>query len=80
MSVRDGVDQGVKVECWKVRVLCLDEYNRGSVVPREVYMERERVVEVGERDTILCTQRLTNDDLVDVIKLVPILIPAIIYL
>ena len=77
--MRNGVNQGVKVERWKVRVLRLDEYNRGGVVPREVYMERERVVEIGKRDTILCTQRLTNDDLVDVIKLVPVLIPAIIY-
>ena len=80
MSVRDGVDQGVKVECREVRVLCLDEYNGGGVVPGEVDVEGEGVVEVGERNTVLGTQRLTNNDLIDVIKLVPVLVPAIIKL
>lgn len=48
MSVRDGVDQGVKVERREVRVLGLDEYDGGGVVPGEVDVEGERVVEVGE--------------------------------
>ena len=48
------------------------------MVPGEMNMEREGVVEVRERDAILCTQRLTNDDLIDVIKLIPILVPVII--
>ena len=78
MSVRDGVDQGVKVERWEVRVLCLDEYDGGGVVPGEVDVKREGVVEIGERDPVLRTQWLTNDDLVDIIKLIPVLIPAII--
>lgn len=80
MSVRDGVDQRVKVECWEVRVLCLDEYDRGGVVPGEMDMEREGVVEVGEGDTVLRTKRLTNDNLVDVIKLIPVLVPVIMML
>ena len=78
MSVRDGVDQRVKVERWEVRVLRLDEYDRGGVVPGEMDMEREGVVEVGEGDTVLRTKRLTNDNLVDVIKLIPVLVPVII--
>ena len=78
MSVRDGVNQRVKVEGWEVRVLCLDEYDRGSVVPGEMDMKRKGVVEVGEGDTVLRTQRLTNDNLVDIIKLIPVLIPVII--
>lgn len=80
MSVRDGVDQRVKVECWEVRVLCLDEYDRGGVVPGEMDVEREGVVEVGEGDTVLRTKRLTNDNLVDVIKLIPVLVPVIMML
>lgn len=69
------IDQGVKVECWEIRVLCFDEDNRGCVVPREVDMEGEGVVEIRKGDTILRPQWLTNDYLVDVIKLVPVLIP-----
>ena len=41
-------------------------------------MEREGVVEIGEGDPVLCSQWLTDDDLVDVIKLIPILVPVII--
>ena len=78
MSVRDRVDQGVKIERWEVRVLCLDKDDRGGVVPREMDVEREGVVEVREGDPVLGTQRLANNDLVDVIKLIPILIPVII--
>ena len=47
------------------------------MVPGEVDVEGERVVEVGERDPVLCPQRLTDDDLVDVVKLIPIFIPVI---
>ena len=37
-------------------------------------MERHAVVEVGEGDTVLCTYRLPDDDLVDVVELIPIFI------
>ena len=40
-------------------------------------VEGERVVEIREGDPVLCPQRLTDDDLVDVIKLIPIFIPII---
>ena len=80
MSVGDGVDKRIKVVSRKVGVLRLDEDDRGGVVPREVDVERERVVEVREGDTILRPERLADDDLVDVIKLVPILVPVVIKL
>lgn len=47
------------------------------MVPGEMNMEGERVVEVGEGDPVFCPQWLTDDDLVDVIKLIPIFIPII---
>ena len=47
------------------------------MVPGEMDMEGERVVEVGKGDPVLRPQRLTDDDLVDVIKLIPILVPVI---
>lgn len=47
------------------------------MVPREVDMERQGVVQVREGDPILRPQRLADDDLVDVIKLIPVLVPVI---
>ena len=44
--------------------------------PRQVYLEGDVVVEVREGDAVLGTNRLSNDDLVDVIELIPVLIPA----
>ena len=44
------------------------------MVPGEVDVEGEGVVEVGERYTVLCPHGLTDDDLVDVIELIPVLI------
>ena len=37
-------------------------------------MEGEAVVEVGEGDAVLGADRLTDDDLVDVVELVPVFI------
>ena len=39
-------------------------------------MERQTVVEEGEGDAVLCADRLPDDDLVDVIELIPILFSA----
>ena len=47
------------------------------MVPGKVNVEGERVVEVREGDPVLGPQRLTDDDLVDVIKLIPIFVPII---
>ena len=37
-------------------------------------MEGEAVVEVGESDAVFCANGLTDDDLVDVIELIPVFI------
>lgn len=37
---------------------------------------RQVVVQVGESDFVLCPDRLSDDDLVDVIELIPVFIPA----
>lgn len=34
------------------------------------------VVQIRERNLVLCPNRLSDDDLVDVIKLVPVFIPV----
>ena len=73
MAVRDGVDEGVEVESWQVRVLRLDEDHRGIVVPGEAHIQREAIVQVGEGNAVLRPDWLPNDDLVDVIELIPIL-------
>lgn len=39
-------------------------------------MVRQVVVQVGESDFVLCPDRLTDDDLVDVVELVPVFISA----
>ena len=44
------------------------------MVPGEVDILGQRVVQIGEANAVLCTHRLTDDNLVDVIKLIPILI------
>ena len=72
----DGVDERVKVEGGKVRVLCLDEDHRGGVVPGEVDVEGETIVEIREGYTVLGAHWLANNDLVNVIELIPILLPA----
>lgn len=77
VSVGDGVDERIKIKRREIRILSLDEDDRGGVVPGEVDVQREGIVEVRKRDPILSPERLTDDDFVDVIKLVPILIPAI---
>ena len=35
VSVGDGVDQGIKVERWQVRILCLNEHHIWGMVPAE---------------------------------------------
>lgn len=43
-----------------------------------MHLERQVVVEIGERDTILRSHWLPNDDLVDVVELVPVFISEIV--
>lgn len=39
-------------------------------------MVRQVVVQVGEGNFVLCPDRLPDDDLVDVIELIPVFVPA----
>ena len=71
---RDGVDDGIKVEGRQVGVLGLDVRRGRVVVDREMHRARTVVVEVREGDTVLGTQRLADDDLVNVVELVPVLV------
>ena len=45
-------------------------------LPRELYLEGKTIVEIGEGDAVLRAHWLSNDDLVDIIELVPVLIPG----
>ena len=74
MSVGDWVDEGVKVEGREVWILGLDVDNIGSVVPGQVNMVGKIVVEVGEGNLVLCPDGLSDDDLVDVIELIPVIL------
>ena len=76
VPVGDWVDERVKVEGGQVGVLCLDEDHRGGVVPGEVHVQGQAVVEVGEGDTVLSPHWLPDDDLVDVVELIPVLLPG----
>lgn len=76
MTMRNGVDERVKVESRQVRVLGLNEDHGGGVVPGEVDKEGEAVVEVGEGNAVLSAHWLADNDLVNVIELIPILLPG----
>ena len=43
--------------------------------PGEMNMVRQVVVQVGESDLVLCPDWLPDNDLVDIIELIPVLIP-----
>jgi hypothetical protein len=70
----DGVDDRVVVEGRQVRVVRLDEDARRVVVDGHVHVARPRVEEVRERDPVLGAHRLADDDLVDVVELVPVVV------
>lgn len=74
MAMRDWVDEGVKVESWEIGILGLDINHGGSVVPRQVHVIWQGVVKIRKRDAIFCTYWLPDDDLIDVIKFIPIFI------
>ena len=76
-SVGDRVNEGIKVKGREVRVLGLDEDHCGEVVPGEVNMERKAVVKVGERYAVFCADWLADNDLVNVIKLIPVFITEV---
>ena len=76
VAVSYWIDERVEVEGREVRVLGLDEDDGGGVVPGQVDVKRQAVVEVGEGNAVLRADRLADNDLVDVIELIPILFTA----
>jgi hypothetical protein len=71
---RDGVDHRVEVEGGQVRILRLHVAARRVVVLGHAHVARPRVVEVGEGKLVLGADGLPDDDLVDVVELVPVVI------
>lgn len=74
---RDRVDHRVKVEGGEVRVLGADVEVVRLVVGRDVDAARARVVQVRERDLVLGADLLPDDDLVDVVELVPVVVKVV---
>ena len=74
IAVRDRVDKRVVVERGQVRVLGLDEDDGRRVVVGQVHGARQAVVEIREGNAILVADRVADDDLVDVVELVPVLV------
>lgn len=73
--MRNGIDQGIEVECRQIGVFRFDVHHVGGVVPGHVHKVWHVVVQIRESDPVLCPHRLSNDDFVDVVELVPVLIP-----
>lgn len=71
---RAHVDQGVEVEGRQIGVLGSDVDVLGLVVDSDVNSSRKGVVEVREGDLVLGSDLLSNDDLVDVVELVPVFV------
>mmetsp|Transcript_39335 Transcript_39335/g.83814 ORF Transcript_39335/g.83814 Transcript_39335/m.83814 type:complete len:530 (-) Transcript_39335:36-1625(-) len=71
---RQGIHDRIVVEGWQIGIVGLDVSHSLVVVRTQDDLARARVVEEGEGDAVLCSELLTNDDLVDVVELVPILI------
>mmetsp|Transcript_29770 Transcript_29770/g.62394 ORF Transcript_29770/g.62394 Transcript_29770/m.62394 type:complete len:322 (-) Transcript_29770:609-1574(-) len=70
----NGVDQGVEVEARKVGILRLNIRTGWMMIHADVHLPWATVVKVRERNAILCPNLLPNDDLVDVVELVPVLL------
>mmetsp|Transcript_26833 Transcript_26833/g.45004 ORF Transcript_26833/g.45004 Transcript_26833/m.45004 type:complete len:337 (+) Transcript_26833:5589-6599(+) len=71
---RDRVDERVVVKRRQVRILRLDVHHHRVVVHRERHLARPVVVQVRERHLVLGAEWRTDDELVDVVELVPVLI------
>jgi hypothetical protein len=68
------MDDWIKIESGKVWIFDSDEQIFDFVVFRDMDATRPRVVKVGKSYSIFSTDLLANDNLVDVVKLVPIVI------
>ncbi len=74
VTMRDRIDQRIEVKGGQIGILGLDEDNVRRVIPRKVNVVWQIVVQIWECDPILCSDRLTNNDLVDVIELIPVIL------
>jgi hypothetical protein len=74
MAMGNRVDQWIKVEGRKIWVLGLDVHHTRGVVPWQMHVIRERVVEIREGYAVLRTNWLPYDDLVNVIELIPVFV------
>lgn len=64
----------VEVECWNFRVFLLYINRCRVMIWQQCYSSRPIIVKMRESDFVLRPNRMSNDDLIDVVKLVPILI------
>mmetsp|Transcript_26458 Transcript_26458/g.83860 ORF Transcript_26458/g.83860 Transcript_26458/m.83860 type:complete len:710 (-) Transcript_26458:29-2158(-) len=71
---RQGIHNGIVVESRQIRVISLDVADSLVVVRRHGNLPRPGVVEEGESNPVLSPKLLSDDDLVDVIELVPVLV------
>lgn len=70
----NGMNEGVVVERRQVRILCLDVHHHGMMVCGQCNLAWAVVVKVGKGNLVFCAQRGADDQLVDVVELVPILV------
>ena len=73
-ALGDGVDERVKVEGGKVRIVRLDVDVLGLVVSADMDGTRKGVVQMREGDFVFGSNDTSDNDLVDVVELVPILV------
>lgn len=70
----DRMNQLVEEERRQVGVILLYIHHHGLVVRAQAHGPWAAVVEVGERDAIFGANRRADDELVDVIELIPVLV------
>ncbi len=73
---RDRMQRGVKVKGRHGRVFGPHLDDRGLAVGADAHAAWPAVVEKGQGDAVLCAEGSAHDDLVDVVKFVPVLLVA----
>ena len=63
MAMRDGVDQRIEVKRRQIWILRLDVDDVGRVIPRQMHMMRQVVVQIREGNPVLCPDGLTDNNL-----------------
>jgi hypothetical protein len=69
----DRVDQRIAIESRKLRAFGFDVHENGAVINGDDDLARARIVEMGKGDAELCADGVAQDDLVDVVELVPVI-------